>query len=269
MRNAPWDADDVEILRNKWRLANETANACEKLSHKIGILAIQASAMEVGSTEHDEKWVEAKKILAEVGEGVLESGLTKPDWMWFVQDQLPDELDRWKKHIALFQQSTKLIQQSTKLNEALGHLEKSTSAVASAKQKFADAIRLSLNAREEADPPNPSWFQEVDEGVRIHGRVVKVKPLDAKVLSTLCGRTQRVSNYRDLADEHTDWLTGLNSGSDKTIQSTKSSIRNSLSRIREAVRHTFNLSHDQDPVERLKTSPGWKLGKELLQANPL
>ncbi|MCH9789270.1 MAG: hypothetical protein K0U82_00515, partial [Planctomycetes bacterium] len=80
MKNAPWNTDDIEILRQKWRLADETAFNCEQLFQKIEILRIRADHVVEGTPEHDGLAVEARNVFIAVGQKVIESGLTMPDW---------------------------------------------------------------------------------------------------------------------------------------------------------------------------------------------
>lgn len=258
MKNAPWNTDDREILRQKWRLADETASNCEQLLQKIEILRIHVDHVAEGSSEHDELAVEARNVFIAVGQKVIESGLTMPDWNWFVDNRIPDEREHWKE-------LAEHCQQAKKLEELFHRLEEFVRAISQAKRKFADAIKLSLNAWEEPEDSQASWYQRVDEGVRIHGKLVEVGPRDADVLLFLCKRTKRLSTYQNFADLHKTWRNGMDSGNGDSITSQKSSIRTSLDKIRNAIRSTFKLSKKTDPILKGETSPGWRLDKDLLQ----
>ena len=260
MRNAPWDADDRDVLREKWRLANETASQCERLLHEVELLRIRVDHVDERTSEHDELAVDARKMFIAVGKNLLESGLTMADWKWFVENRIPDEPDQW-------QELGEHWQQAEKLKDLFHCLEEFVRAITKAKRKFADAIRLSLNAWEETDNPNTSWFQQADNGVRLHGTLVEVRGRDAEVLRFLCQRTSRPTTYRDLASLAKVWDDGLTSGNDKTIRSTESNIRTCLGQIRKAIRLSFELTEEHDPVKQAKPGPGWKLDKDLLQSN--
>lgn len=260
MRNAPWDADDRDVLREKWRLANETASWSERLLHKVELLRIRVDHVAERTSEHDELAVDAKKMFIAVGKNLFESGLTMADWKWFVENRIPDEPDQW-------QELGEHWQQAEKLKDMFHCLEELVRAIAKAKQKFADAIRLSLNAWGEADNPNTSWFQRADKGVRLHGRLVEVRGRDAEVLRFLCQRTTRSSTYEDLASRAENWEQGLDSGHNDTIRSTKSNIRTCLGRIRKAIRLSFELTEEDDPVKQSEPGPGWELDINLLQEN--
>jgi len=260
MKNAPWDADDREVLREKWRMANGTASQCERLLHEVELLRIRVDHVAERTPEHDELAVDARKMFIAVGKNLLESGLTMADWKWFVENRIPDEPDQW-------QELGEHWQQAEKLKDLFYCLEEFVRAIAKAKRTFADSIRLSLNAWEEADNPNTSWFQRADNGVRLHGRLVEVSGRDAMVLRFLCKRTTRSSTYEDLASLAKNWEQGLDSRNDKTICSTKSNIRSCLNQIRKAIRLSFELTGEHDPVKQSKPGPGWKLDKDLLQSN--
>lgn len=262
MRNAPWDADDREVLREKWRLADETASQCERLLHEVELLRIRVDHVAERTSEHDELAVDARKMFIAVGKNLLESGLTMADWKWFVENRIPDEPDQW-------QELGEHWQQAEKLKDLFHCLEEFVRAITKAKRKFADAIRLSLNAWEEADNPNTSWFQQADKGVRLHGTLVEVRGRDAEVLRFLCQRTTRISTYEDLASLAENWGQGLDSRNDKAVLSTKSNIRSCLNRIRDKIRLSFELTEEDDPVKSSTRGPvsGWKLDKDLLQSN--
>ena len=260
MKNAPWDADDREVLREKWRMANETASQCELLLHKVELLRIRVDHVAEQTPEHDELAVEARNMFIAVGQMLLESGLTMADWKWFCENRIPDEPDQW-------QELGDHWQQAEKLKELFHCLEEFARPVAKAKRKFADAIRLSLNDWEETDNPNTSWFQQVDKGVRLHGTLVEVSGREAKVLRFLSERTTRPSTYHDLSRLAQTWIDGLASGHDKAIRSAKSNIRSCLDRIRKAIRLSFGLNKEHEPVKRSKRGPGWNLDKDLLQSN--
>ena len=138
MKNAPWDADDREVLREKLRMANETASQCERLLHKVELLRIRVDHVAERTSEHDELAVDARKMFIAVGKNLLESGLTMADWKWFVENRIPDEPDQW-------QELCEHWQQAEKLKDLFHCLEEFVRAIAKAKRKFADAIRLSLN----------------------------------------------------------------------------------------------------------------------------
>ncbi len=259
MRNGPWHTDDREVLREKWRLVNETASQCELFLQKVEILRIRVDHVEEGTVEHENLAVEARELFIAVGQQLLESGLTMEDWNWFVENKLPDEPERWKE---LGQHC----QQAKPLKIVFHRIEEFVSAVANAKRRFADAVRLTLNAWEEADNPNTSWFQRDDNGVRIHGKLVELPGRDADVLYFLCQRTSRISTYEDIAELAGSWQEGLDSANDKSIKATQSNIRSCLDRIRKAIRPSFKLTKEHDPVKRVKSGPGWKLDKDLLQS---
>jgi hypothetical protein len=259
MRNAPWNADDREVLREKWRLINDTASLCELFRQKVEVLRIRVDHVEEGTVEHENLAVQARELFIAVGQQLLESGLTMEDWKWFVEHKIPDEPQRFKE---LGQHC----QQAKQLNDFFRRLEEFIRAVAKAKRKFADGVRLTLNAWEETDIQHTSWFQKVDDGVRIHGRLVEVRGRDADVLHILCQRTNRPSTYNDLAELSKTWQQGLDGTPDKTMVSTKSSIRTCLDQIRKAIRRSFKLNDDHDPVGKIKSEPGWKLAKDLLQS---
>jgi hypothetical protein len=262
MKNAPWDADDREVLREKLRMANETASQCERLLHKVELLRIRVDHVAERTSEHDELAVDARKMFIAVGKNLLESGLTMADWKWFVENRIPDEPDQW-------QELCEHWQQAEKLKDLFHCLEEFVRAIAKAKRKFADAIRLSLNAWGEADNPNTSWFQQADKGVRLHGRLVEVRGRDAEVLRFLCKRTTRSSTYEDLAGLSETWQDGLDVADDHITKSTQSSIRTCLGKINNALRQSFNLGKDQFPVELVGREMGWKLDNDLLQKNSL
>ncbi len=171
MKNAPWNTDDREVLRQKWRLADDTASNCRTLLHELGLLRIRADHVAEGTSEHDELAVEARKVFIAVGQKVIESGLTMPDWNWFVDSRIPDEPEHWNKLGENWQQAENL-------GELFDGVEAFVRAISKAKRKFADAIKVSLNAWEEADDSQASWYQRVDEGVRIHGKLVQVSGRD-------------------------------------------------------------------------------------------
>lgn len=262
MSNAPWDADDREVLRVKWRMANETASQCERLLHKVEVLRIRVDEVAEQTPEHDELAVDARKMFFAVGQELLESDLTMADWKWFIENRIPDEPEHWKE---LFEHW----EQAEELKDRFHCLEEFVRAIAKAKQKFADAIRLSLNAWGETDNPNTSWFQQVDKGVRLHGTLVEVSGRDAEVLRFLSERTTRPSTYHDLSSVAQSWEQGLDSGHAETIRATKSNIRSCLGRIRKAIRLSFGLTKEHEPVKRSKRSPvtGWELDIDLLQSN--
>ena len=260
MKNAPWDADDREVLREKLRMANETASQCERLLHEVELLRIRVDHVAERTSEHDELAVDARKMFIAVGKNLLESGLTMADWKWFVENRIPDEPDQW-------QELCEHWQQAEKLKDLFHCLEEFVRAIAKAKRKFADAIRLSLNAWGEADNPNTSWFQQADNGVRLHGRLVEVRGRDAMVLRFLCQRTTRSSTYENLASLAESWEQGLDSGHNDTIRSTKSNIRTCLGQIRKAIRLSFELTEEDDPVKQSEPGPGWELDINLLQSN--
>lgn len=262
MRNAPWGADDREVLREKWRMANETASQCERLLHEVELLRIRVDHVVEGTSEHDELAVYARKMFIADGKNLFESGLTMADWEWFLENRIPDESDQW-------QELAKHWQQAEKLKDEFHRIEEFVRPIAKAKRKFADAIRLSLNAWGEADNPNTSWFQRADNGVRLHGRLVEIRGRDAEVLRFLCKRTTRSSTYEDLASLAKVWEDGLDSGNDKTIRSTKSNIRTCLGQIRKAIRLSFELTEEDDPVKSFTRGPvsGWGLDINLLQEN--
>jgi hypothetical protein len=260
MRNAPWDADDREVLRQKWRMANETASQCELLLHKVELLRIRGDHVAEQTPEHDELAVEARNMFIAVGQNLLESGLTMADWKWFVENRIPDEPDRW-------QELGEHWQQAKKLKDLFHRLEKFVRAISKAKRKFADAIKLSLDAWEEADDSQASWYQRVDEGVCIHGKLVEIRRKDANVLEFLCKRTSRNSTYDDLATLSDTWTDGVNSIHTPTEVSTKKNIRSCLGRINNALRTAFNLTKEQEPIKLVGRGMGWKLQKGLLQEN--
>jgi hypothetical protein len=262
MRNAPWDADDREVLREKWRMAAASAFQCEQLLHEVELLRIRVDYVAEQTPEHDELAVDARNMFIAVGQKLFESGLTMADWKWFVENRIPDEPDKW-------QELGEHCQQAEKLKDLFHCLEEFVRAIAKAKRTFADSIRLSLNAWEEADNPNTSWFQRADNGVRLHGRLVEVSGRDATVLRFLCKRTTRSSTYEDLASLAKVWDQGLTCGNVKTIRSTKSNIRSCLNRIRDKIRLSFGLTKEHEPVKRSTRGPvsGWKLDKDLLQSN--
>ena len=108
MKNAPWDADDREVLREKWRMANETASQCELLLHKVELLSIRVDHVVEQTPEHDELAVEARNMFIAVGQMLLESGLTMADWKWFIENRIPDEPDQWQELAEHWQQAEKL-----------------------------------------------------------------------------------------------------------------------------------------------------------------
>ena len=258
MKNAPWDTDDIEILRQKWRLADETAFNCEQLFQKIEILRIRADHVVEGTPEHDGLAVEARNVFIAVGQKVIESGLTMPDWNWFVDNRIPDEPEHWKKLGENWQQAENL-------GELFDCIEAFVRAICKAKREFADAIKVSLNAWEEADDNQASWYQRVDNGVRIHGKLVEIRRMDANVLEFLCKRTSRNSTYDDLATVSDTWADHVSSSHTPTQVSTKKNIRSCLGRINNALRTAFNLRKKQMPIKLVERGMGWKLNKDLLQ----
>ena len=258
MKNAPWDADDREVLREKWRLASETASWCERLLHEVEILRIPVNNVAEQTPEHDELAVDARNMFIAVGQKLFESGLTMADWKWFVENRIPDEPDQWQK-------LGEHCQQAEKLNDLFRCLEEFVRAIAKAKRTFADSIRLSLNAWEEADNPNTSWFQRADNGVRLHGTLVEVRGRNADVLFFLCQRTSRPSTYEDLARLSETWQDGLDVADDDVTKSTQSNIRTCINEINKALRKSFNLEPKQNLVKLVGQKRGWKLNKDLLQ----
>ena len=124
----------------------------------------------------------------------------------------------------------------------------------------------SLNAKEASQNTKGSWYQEADEGVRVHDKLVHLGGIDAKVLLYLCQRSNRLSQYSDFAELRDTWQDGLDSAADHNIKTAKSNIRTCLGKIRRALKDSFKLSEDQDPL-KTKTGGGWKLDKDLLQNN--
>lgn len=258
MRNAPWNADDLTVLREKWRLINETASQCELFLQTVEILRIRVAHVEEGTSEHENLAVEARGLFIATGQQLLESGLAKSDWDWFVANKLPDKPEQWKELAGHWQQANQL-------RDLFHRLAEFVRSVATAKRGFSDAVRLTLNAWEAEDRPGTSWYQKVDEGIRIHGKLVEVGHMDLAVLHLLCQRTNRPTTYKDLAALSTSWRDGLDAKPDKTTKSTKSNIRSCLGRIRKAIRQAFTLQKDQDPVKKNQSGSGWKLDKDLLQ----
>ena len=260
MKNAPWNTDHGEVLLQKWRLTHETVTNLERLKARIETFKTRIDYVLEGTSEYKELAVSTKKAFYAANEELFKSGLTKSDWDWFVHNKISDEPEHWKE---LGEESF----QSQSLHEILDRVDALLGAVSMAKQKFADAIKLSLNAWEEADDKKASWYQKVEAGVRIHGKLVEVGGRDADVMEFLCKRTSQLSSYRDIAELHTTWSKGLDSGNNGAIKSSESSIRTSLGKIRAALRSTFTLPDGTDPLIKGKTSQGWKLDKDLLQTN--
>ena len=260
MKNAPWNTDHGEVLLQKWRLADDTASNCRTLRHELRLLRIRVEHVAEGTAEHDELAVEARNVFIAVGKKVIESGLTMPDWNWFVKNRIPDEPEHWNKLGENWQQAENL-------GELFDGVEAFVRAISKAKRKFADAIKVSLNAWEEADDSQASWYQRVDEGVRIHGKLVQVSGRDADVLELLCKRTSRNSTYDALAEVSDTWTDGLGSTHSQTKKSTKSNIRTCITRINKSLRAAFGLSEDVEPIKLVGRGMGWKLNKDLLQEN--
>ena len=258
LRNAPWNSDDHEVLRQKWRLADESASNWEKFLQTTEILRIRVDHVEKGTSEYDELRAEAVKAILNAGIMISETGLTQADWDWFARNIIPDEADQ-------LQEIIKNLAEVDGIRDVFDWAKVFAKAFSKSKRKFADAIKLSLNAWEEADDSHASWYQRVDDGVRIHGKLVKVSQMEAEVLLFLCKRTNRYSTYQELADLHETWRKGMDSGNSGSIRSQKSSMRTSLNKIRKAIRAAFKLSKDIDPFLRSKSSPGWKLDKDFLQ----
>lgn len=266
MRNAPWNTDDREVLRQKWRLAEETASLCQQLLQKVEILRIRVDHVGEDTDEHASLAVDAREFFITVGQQLFESGLTSEDWTWFVQNRIPDEPEQWKELAEQWQKANKL-------KDLYHRVEEFIRPIAKAKREFAKAIQLTLNSwedlnsSEEPDNPNTSWYQRVDEGVLLHGILVEVQARNAEVLLFLCQRTNRLSTYNDIAELAETWKIGMDSKNDYSIKSTKSNIRTCLDIIRKAIRQSFKLTKEHDPVKKGKMNPGWKLKKEFLQSN--
>ena len=260
MKNAPWNTDHYEILLQKWRLAHDSAYKCEQFLNSLEVTGLESGPIQEESPEYPELCQKARRTLFAAGESMMESSLTLNDWKWFTENHLPEESDRWLIQVAEINQAGSL---ATLIQSGIVFFK----SLSNAKQEFAKAIKFSLDAWQEPEPPSTSWYQRIEEGVRIHGKLVEVGGRNAEVLEFLCKRTSRLSTYRDIAELHKTWSKGLDSGNERAIKSAKSSIRTSLGKIRSALHIAFSLPDGTDPITAGKTFSGWKLDKDLLQTN--
>ena len=259
MRNSPWNTDDIEILRQKWRLANNTATNCERLQHELELIEIRVAHVSREEPEHQELSSRTRKVVESAAEQLFDSGLEKQDWAWFAENVTPDGLSD-----ALEQRN--ICQQVTDLPKLIASSLNFVSVVAEAKRKFSDALKSSLNSKEEREDLRGTWFQEMGEGVQIYDKLVHLGGIEVKVLLFLCQRSNRLSQYPDFAGLRDTWEDRLDSADDHEIKIAKSNIRTCLRKIRRALQDSFKLSKDQDPL-KVKRGGGWKLDKDLLQNN--
>jgi len=259
MRNSPWNTDDIEILRQKWRLANNTATNCERLQHELELIEIRVAHVSREEPEHQELSSRTRKVVGSAAEQLFDSGLEKQDWAWFAENVTPDGLSD-----ALEQSN--ICQQVTDLPKLIASSLNFVSAVAEAKRKFSDVLKTALNSKEEREDLRGTWFQEMGEGVQIYKKLIKLDKQERTVLLKLCDQPSRFLTYDDIAESSEYWKQGLASPVDKIEKTTKSNIRASLSTIRKALRKTFALPDEADPV-KYQSDSGWRLDKNLLQEN--
>ena len=259
MKKSPWNTDDIVILRQKWRLANDTATNCERLQQELELMAIRVAHVGCEEQEHQELSSRTRKIIDSAGKLLFDSGLVKKDWAWFAENVIPDGIaDACKQ--------SNICQRATDLPKLIASSLNFVSTVAEAKRKFSDALKIALNSKEESEDLRGTWFQETGEGVQIYEKLVHLGAIEAKVLLYLCQRSNRLSEYPDFAGLRDTWEDGLDSAADHKIKIAKSNIRTCLGKIRRALQDSFKLSKDQDPL-KLKRGRGWKLDKDLLQNN--
>ena len=93
MKNAPWNTDDREVLRQKWRLTHETVTHLERLSGRIEYYktCLDTHIVVEGTSEYEQLAASTRKAFSAANEEIFKSGLTESDWNWFVENKIPDE----------------------------------------------------------------------------------------------------------------------------------------------------------------------------------
>ncbi len=263
MRNAPWNNDDVEVLREKWRLANEYAMQFERMAQNAEIWIIRLRDFPKDPAEFGDALPEARWFHFQILSQLPSLKLAMPDLGLFVDQNHPKCLEEWNRLSQEILEAAK----SHSLLVLFEKIEQLAESIANVTRDCASAIQSSLSAWKEADPRKPSWFRRVDNGVEIHGKLVDVRGRDADLLIRLCQRTGRRSTYEDLAEVSDTWVHGLDSTCDQTIETAQKNIRSSISKINKALRETFGLDENSRPVSQPERARGWKLNKELLSTN--
>jgi hypothetical protein len=255
MKNAPWNTDDIVVLRDKWRLAEELAANCERLSHGLDITRIQMQHQSKDSDVIARMTQDCKKDIASSATALLETGLTKSDWEWFSSNHLHDDLES----IRLVANQVYRLSDPVEIARAA---RKMCSDIARAKRKFADALRRSLEEFEQTKQTG-TWYQTVHDGVRIHGRLVALSKKHANVLALLCKRKNLTTCYHDIAESNDEWAKKLDSDDDDEVKSIQSNIRTAITKIRTALCVTFDLG-DNDPIPS-QGNGCWQIEVDLLQ----
>ncbi len=259
MKKSPWNTDDIVILRQKWRLANDTATNCERLQQELELMAIRVAHVGCEEQEHQELSSRTRKIIDSAGKLLFDSGLVKKDWAWFAENVIPDGIaDACKQ--------SNICQRATDLPKLIASSLNFVSTVAEAKRKFSDALKIALNSKEEREDLRGTWFQKTGEGVQIYEKLIKLRKQERAILLELCKRPSHTFTYDDIAEGAPYLEDGLASSRDKSQKTSKSNIRSSLSTIRKALRKTFALPDGSDPVIK-QSGSGWRLDKNLLQEN--
>jgi hypothetical protein len=256
MRDATWNTDDIVVLHEKWRLADDLAASCERISHALDIARIQMEHLPKGGEEIASKTQECRRRISSCASALLETGLTKSDWDWFQINHLSADLES----IRLVANQVYRLSDPVEIARAAG---KMCSEIAKIKRKFADALRHSLHECEQTKQTG-TWYQTVHDGVRIHGRLVELSETHAPVLVLLCERRNVWTGYEHIAELRTEWAKKSDSDDDDEVKSIQSNIRTAITNIRKALRKTFDLGAEEDPVPS-RGKGKWRLNTDLLE----
>ena len=284
MRNAPWNTNNSIVLQQKWLLANERATDCERLRHAFQLLEIKIKSPKKMEGPEQLEIIESTKVAAELAsKGLFPTGLLADDFDWFTNQHGNEQREALVESIDAISQVPEIPNSVLKYKTPEFHailllitkkrwqkllplLYKYSECLVTLTRRFEKSIEQTLNAKEASQNTKGSWYQEADEGVRVHDKLVHLGGIEAKVLLYLCQRSNRLSEYPDFAGLRDTWEDGLDSAADHKIKIAKSNIRTCLRKIRRALQDSFKLSKDQDPL-KLKRGRGWKLDKDLLQNN--
>jgi hypothetical protein len=261
IQNAPWENDDREVLRNNWRGADDTARQLEKNLGTIELIKVKFGLFEKDTPDHDALSLDTSRLICDSVAILVGQFSTQDDFKWFCENVKHNHLGQIREIMEDIERA--------KIDEFLFILqaERFVCSLATTAREFAAAMEFSLNTWADPTSPNIIRFQREADGIQVNGRLVEVVGKAADVLYFLCQKIDAPSDYEDFADlfdSDDTWKIGLYTGDTEAIDSAKKSIRNCLSTIRKAIRLSFGLSEDQDPVPKVKTADGWQLNKKTL-----
>ena len=277
MVNAPWNTDDTDVLREKWRMANERAIHCEKLKSDLELAAITlASTVENRLDEQLEVINRIRDACILAYRGLFQTGLLAKDFMWFihVSDADPDavmastsnaianvpEVPDWLRDKR--SSETKVIMTlitNKRWKKILPLCREYSRTLSIIMRRFADELHHSLLHFEEPsgasgkhsfpcdgdtdEPDDPDGWEELTkQQIKLFGKDIHLQPQQRLVLLRLLFSESVWKSTGDISFVQSSWQEGT--GKNQLISAV-------ISKTEKELAHQLNIKYERKPSNSL------------------